>query len=149
MDTRVAMCIGIVLSLLYDVFQIYMSWDNKLLLLVGGGSLCAALYGLQQNLSSEEEFQLEWLKFYTIPMAILVLGQASLLDDLYVRGFAMAGIISEKVMPGETLDYLLSLEALLFSYALPFVTIIMYWLALLFCRLVNLLEQAIEKVLEL
>jgi len=149
LNARLAMLIGIALSLAYDVFQIAMSWDNLILLSIGICSFFVAVYGLTANLSPSEDFRLDWLKFYTIPMGILVFGQVSALDDLYVNAAALGGLTAEKVFPGETLDYLLSVKALLFSYALPLITLALFWFVNLIYGAVEALKLIVMKVFKL
>ena len=149
LNYKAVMCIGVILSLLYDVFQIYLSWDNQILSLIGIASLCVALYGLGQNLSGDEEFKIGWMKYYIIPLSIAIFGLLSVVDDVHMKVFGIAGISSERAMPGETIDYVLSLDALLFSYVLPFITLGIYWASMILYELVKLLQLAIEKVFEL
>lgn len=149
MNSRLAMIIGIALSLAYDLFQIAMSWNNIILLSIGICSFCVAVYGLVVNLSPSEEFRLDWLKFYTIPMGILVFGQVSALDDLYVNAAALGGMTTDKILPGETLDYLLSVKALLFSYALPLITLVSFWLVNLIYGVMKALKIIAMKVFKL
>ncbi|MUK48273.1 hypothetical protein [Aliivibrio fischeri] len=141
MNFNMAVCVGIVLSLVYDLFQILMSWGNQLLFGIGIISFVIALYGLQQNLSVSDKIKIGWSKYYTIPTSIVLLGELSIIDDLYVKGGALVGVPIDRFLPGQTVDYLFSFQALLFSYALPLITLAIFLLIKLIITLVNILSS--------
>lgn len=125
------------IGVIFDAYQIYLSWGNPFLVSVG---LCVSLIGLGLifvSLSDEDCFRWNWFILYTVPMLLLAL-------ELVVKTFEMQnqmldalGIGPIYVLPGKGVDYALAVKGHWIAIMISVLAPVLSWVTrvfLDFCR---------------
>ncbi len=120
MSNSCAFLAGIVIAILFDIYQAILSSGNWILLSASVVCIVVTIYGLAVNLPESEELSLKWMTAYTIPAALVVVGM--LVDKQSFEN----GILTElghkpnpNILPGDSDDYIQSVKIMFFSFTIP------------------------------
>lgn len=81
-------------------------FSNKLLFTVSVAVLCVTAYGAILQVLNEDSWELKWLKFYTIPAGLLVVGQFLGLNEMQNEVLLRANVEPlSSIIPGTSDDY--------------------------------------------
>ncbi|QTN41444.1 hypothetical protein [Marinobacter salsuginis] len=126
MSTKHAFLFGIVLAVLFDIYQAIISYGNGILLAASIFCILITIYGLFTNLSESEELRLQWMLAYIIPTALVAVGMVVDKQNfenglLIEHGHAP----NPNSLPGESSDYLNSVGIMFFSFTIPLQVIVL------------------------
>lgn len=145
MSSRLAFLVGIVIAVIFDVYQAILSSGNWILLSVSVVCIVVTVYGLIINLPESDELSLKWMTAYTLPAFLCVAGVIVEMQFLENRVLTELGYQSNlNLWIGQSSDYIESVGKMFFSFTIPLQALVMNavfcGLRLVYDRVVNLVS---------
>jgi len=116
-----------ILSILFDVIQLWAAEPNWALTGIGVITLAISLLGIVVAiLDGDDPPELRWAAFYTFPMALLVLASVVGRDELVNQKLSEhnLGFTVPQVFPGVRQDYIDAFWTHLASLSIPLMTVV-------------------------
>lgn len=97
---------GLAIGLIWDVIQVYQSWQNEILLAASIWVLLITVVGSLLSVTHEGAIQKWWMLLYFIPGYLCAFGGTASIFEIQSTLYASAGIEPmEPIIPGRSADY--------------------------------------------